>query len=459
LPRVDEVIKRSGQLVGGKRLAQLIDFENRDAIFPAVHRSFKFSLLTIGWEVKEASFAFFLTDVHQLADFERRFTLSVDDIARINPNTKTAPVFRSRSDAELTSKIYARSPVLLNEIGGQGRDSWNVRFHTRIWHMAEDSQWFRTAGQLREAGFVRKGMIWLPPDGKRPPQAVLSLAGGKDRQSGATPTQLQKYVPLYEAKMIHQFDHRWATYDGNDARDSKEVEKQDANFEPEPRYWVPEQEVANRLHELNWRQKWLFGWRETTNATNERTLIADFIPAVGCGHKFPLIFPEAEPQLCAALCASMNSLACDFAARQKIGGTSLSLSILKQFPIISPSTYRLADSLAFIVQRVVALTYTSHSMAQFARDLSYEGAPFTWNEEHRAQLRAELDAWYARPYGLTRDELRYVLDPADLKGPDYPSETFRVLKKNEIARFGEYRTARLVLAAYDRLASQPVAAE
>ena len=92
-------------------------------------------------------------------------------------------------------------------------------------------------------------------------------------------------------------------------------------------------------------------------------------------------------------------------------------------------------------------------MAPFARDLGYDGPPFPWDEDRRALLRAELDAWYARAYGLTRDELRYVVDPADVKGPDYPSETFRVLKTNEIARFREYRTARLVLQAWDRLAS------
>jgi hypothetical protein len=108
---------------------------------------------------------------------------------------------------------------------------------------------------------------------------------------------------------------------------------------------------------------------------------------------------------------------------------------------------------------VVELTYTSHSMAPFACDLGYEGPPFAWGEERRALLRAELDAWYARAYGLTRDELRYILDPADVKGADYPPETFRVLKTNEIRRFGEYRTARLVLAAYDKLAAHPVAAE
>ena len=99
---------------------------------------------------------------------------------------------------------------------------------------------------------------------------------------------------------------------------------------------------------------------------------------------------------------------------------------------------------------MLELTYTSHSLAPFARDLGYEGPPFDWNEDRRALLRAELDAFYARAYGLTRDELRYILDPADVRGPDYPSETFRVLKTNEIARYGEYRTARLVLQAWDR---------
>jgi hypothetical protein len=146
------------------------------------------------------------------------------------------------------------------------------------------------------------------------------------------------------------------------------------------------------------------------------------------------------------------------AARQKIGGTSFKLYLIKQIPLLPPSLYD-PNNIAFIIPRVLELTYTSHSIAPFARDLGYGGPPFAWDEDRRAHLRAELDAWYARAYGLTRDELRYVLDPTDVKGPDYPSETFRVLKKNEIARFGEYRTARLVLAAYDQLMSQPLAAE
>ena len=107
--------------------------------------------------------------------------------------------------------------------------------------------------------------------------------------------------------------------------------------------------------------------------------------------------------------------------------------------------------LAFITPKVLELTYTSHSLAPFARDLGHAGPPFAWDEDRRAHLRADLDAFYARAYGLTRDELRYILDPADVKGSDYPSETFRVLKEREIRQYGEYRTRRLVLAAWDRM--------
>jgi len=142
----------------------------------------------------------------------------------------------------------------------------------------------------------------------------------------------------------------------------------------------------------------------------------------------------------------------DFAARQKVGGTNLSFYFIKQFPILSPSAFTPAD-LAFLTPRVLELTYTtSHAMRPWAEDLGHSGPPFAWDEVRRADLRAELDAFFARKYGLTRDELRYVLDPADAKVTDYPSETFRVLKNKEISRYGKYRTKHLVLAAFDRMA-------
>ena len=136
--------------------------------------------------------------------------------------------------------------------------------------------------------------------------------------------------------------------------------------------------------------------------------------------------------------------------RQKIGGTSLSFFILKQLPILPPESYTEED-IEFISTRVLELVYTAWDMQPFALDIGYDGEPFIWNSEIRALLRAELDAYYAKLYGLTRDELRYILDPADVYGEDFPSETFRVLKNNEIKQFGEYRTQRLVLESWDRM--------
>jgi hypothetical protein len=128
----------------------------------------------------------------------------------------------------------------------------------------------------------------------------------------------------------------------------------------------------------------------------------------------------------------------------------MTVGYLKQLPVLLPSFYSV-ERAEFVSSKALELTYTSHALDPFARDLRYDGPAFAWNEDRRAHLRAELDAFYARAYGLTRDELRYILDPADVKGPNYPSETFRVLKEKEISQFGEYRTRRLVLEAWEQM--------
>ena len=80
-----------------------------------------------------------------------------------------------------------------------------------------------------------------------------------------------------------------------------------------------------------------------------------------------------------------------------------------------------------------------------------QGLPWAFNFNEASIMRAELDAIYAQLYGLSRDDLRYILDPSDIMGDDYPSETFRGLKGKEIRHLGEYRTRRLVLEAWDKL--------
>ncbi|MFK3777690.1 Eco57I restriction-modification methylase domain-containing protein [Agrobacterium sp. NPDC089420] len=416
-------------LVDQRQLARLIDVENREGLFPAVDSRMKFCLLTLGRQVAEAHFSFFLTNTAQLAEPERSFVLSPLQIAAINPNTKTVPVFRSRADAELTSNIYARVPVLVEECKGPTGNPWRFSYMTKMFDMADSSHLFHTGTQLAASGFEQVGNEWHSVNGQKP----------------------ARFIPLFEAKMAHQFDHRWSGYNaGGDAEEFDLQHKASPTFEPSPRYWIDASLRDARAATMGWTRKWLTGWRDISNATNERTLIASIVPDVAVNHKIRLFFLPTSPKVHAAFTACLNSLTVDYLARQKVSATTLAVFMLVQLPILPPSFYT-EPRLTFITPKVLELTYTSHGLASFARDLGYDGPPFAWDEDRRAHLRAELDAFYARAYGLSRDELRYILDPADVKGPGYPSETFRVLKEKEIRQHGEYRTRRLVLEAWDRM--------
>ena len=275
-------------------------------------------------------------------------------------------------------------------------------------------------------------------------------------------------VPLYEAKLLHQFDHRWATYDGKDTRDLTAAEKADPNCAVTPRYWVPRREMEGKL--ANPSARWLIVFRSITNTTNERSAIFSLIPPAGVGNSCAVLDGwNVDPKLSCCFVGSASSLTFDYVVRQKVGGRNFNFFIVKQLPVVPPERYTEAD-VGYIVPRFLELVYVTHDIEPFARDVGIEGPPFAWDEQRRAMLRAELDAYYAALYGLTRKQLRYILDPHDLTDreledildpredpPDaprttsFPGETFRVLKERELREYGEYRTKRLILEAWDHL--------
>ncbi|WP_167400143.1 Eco57I restriction-modification methylase domain-containing protein [Novacetimonas maltaceti] len=432
-----------GHLVEERRLAQLVDFENSAPLFPGVHRSFKFCLLTIANAVAATRFACFLTRTQQCGDTRRGFSLSAENIARLNPNTRTMPVFRSRMDAALTCAIYARVHVFVDEARGPAGNPWDVEFRQGLFNMTSDSRLFRTAAQLAGGGWRRDGTDWVHPG--------RMAQGAPDGGDGS------RYVPLYEAKMGYFYDHRHAGYGRRRGERGHRVLPQtgpdehcDPAFEVTPHYWVPHGEVMRKAGHAA-RAPAFFGFRNIMSPTNERTFICNLLPPWGVGNSMTLLSPGmgwSDPRT-ACLIANLSSLPFDFVCRQKAGGVNLNFFIVRQLPVLPPSFYSAAD-VEFILPRVLELTFTSNTMAPFARAMGHAGPPFAWDEARRALLRAELDAWYAHAYGLGRRQLEYVLDPHDVMGADYPSQTFRVLRKNEMAAFGEYRTRRIVLAAYDR---------
>ena len=392
------------RMVETKALQSLYDIQNAASgkkIFEAVHPSYKFSLLTLGC-TDTADFVFYMGGVEDLTAKERHFSLTAEDIDLINPNTRTIPTFRSKTDAEIAKKIYRRVGVLKREVGENG-DVWGITLRQGLFNMT-------TASDLFE---------YVPRDGT---------------------------LPLYESKLIHQFDHRWATaVDRESVRDVTLSERQNVEFEITPRIWISESHVLEKFDGKL--PGYITGWRGICRADDVRTIMASPIPCAGVGNSMTIFTSKVEPNLISCLIGDLNSLVHDWCARQKVGGMNLNAFIAKQIATLAPAAYAQSD-VDFIVPRVLELTYTSNSLKPWAEALGYNGEPFKFDPERRAILRAELDARYAKLYGLNEEELTYILDPSAVYGPDYPSESFRVLKEKEIAEFGEYRTMRMVLEAF-----------
>jgi type I restriction-modification system DNA methylase subunit len=426
-------------MITRRTLVSLLAFENEEFIFPSVHHSFKFCLLTISGDTdsnRYPVFCFFARKIEHVYETRRRFTLSPDDIAILNPNTRTCPIFRSQADFELTRKIFGHFPVFINsQVNNRDRGAtWQPLVRQNFFSHSTDSQLFHTAKELVAQNANREGVAW--------------------RTSGGG-----VWLPLYEAKMVHAYDHRAASYAarGEDRGfrvlpPSTAEDHQDPTYSAEPFYWVELQQVDSRLGG-KWDRAWFLGWRDVTTAISERTVIAAVIPKSATDDSFSLLLLGAENKLLAGcLLANLNSIPLDYFARQKVGGTHLRLNTLAQLPILPPNSYSEKD-VAFANKRTLELTYTAEDVRSFAEDLGFYGPPFSWEPQRRALLRAELDAYYAYLYGLTRRELEYILDPKAVMAGDYPSETFRVLKENEIKEFGEYRSQRLVLESWDRFAA------
>jgi hypothetical protein len=418
-------------------LASVYGFFEVRQIFAGTDNRAAFALLTLCNErVARADLAFLLTSTDQLRDERRRFQFSAEDFALLNPNTRSCPVFRTHADADLTRTIYRRVPVLVDET--RETNQWGLIYRQGLFHSSNDAGMFNdnTASKLRERG--------------------ARLSGNQFQLNGAV------LLPLYEGKMVHQYQHRHGTYEGvlvsagNQVPSPEPAKLQDPNYTTLPHYWVDQSEVRSRLSGLGWSHEWLIAFRDVARATDERTGIFTVLPVSGLIDQFGLVVltTQFESARVSCLIGNLNSLVFDYCLRPKVGGIHVKKYTLYQTAALAPSDYSDADML-FIKARVLELTYTAVDLRDFARFMDYEGPPFRWDEDRRAVLRAELDAYFGALYSLTRDELRFILNPQDVYGSDFPGETFRVLKEREIKQYGEYRTGRLVLEAWDRLGLEP----
>lgn len=368
-----------------------------------------------GCRFDEAQLGFYLPTADRQELDDHTFALTADDFARANPNTGTAPIFRSPRDAELTLGIYRRLPVLVDRRANPPEMPWPVRYAT-MFHMTNDSHLFRTRAELEENGF-------------------FPIAGNRWRgQVDGEPTE---FVPLYVGRMFWQFDHRASHVAATDAlqnpfasEEVRSVEKADPDFFVQPQFWVDWNEVSPK-------RRWTLSFRDITNATNERTMVASILPGAAYNNKAALLLVD-DAEDAALLTGNLNSFALDFVARRKIQGTNANWYIVEQLPIVPPEGYevRFGSKTAkeIVCADLLALTYTASDLEPFARELGYEGPPYRWDEEDRRNRRARLDALYLHLYGIGREDADYILS------------TFPIAERHDRASHNRYLTRDLILA-------------
>jgi hypothetical protein len=417
------------ELMDTGTLVSLFDFENREMIFPAVDGRARFCLLTlIGTERSRpgsSEFAFFLLRTDDLRAGDRRFILTPDDLAILNPNTRTCPVFHSVRDAQLSKEIYTRVPVLV-KTGPPEDNPWSVRF-TTMFHMTNDSRLFRTRQQLEEHGFQLSGNTFIG--------------------------QNERWLPIYEGKMTGMYEHRAASIEfrpQNPLRQQQPIlssknQLKDPNHVNLGYLWARDADVRERISESVTR-KWFLVFKRVTSATNERTVIACIVPQVALSYTLYMVHSPVPTSLLACFAACLNSFVFDYIVRQKTLQPSLPVGVVYESAFLTPSTYCSRASWQqdelleqWISRRVLELTYTATDMAEFAHDMGYNVPPFVWDNRRRLLLRSELDAAFFHLYRLGRTDVDYILD------------TFTTVRRKDEQTYGECRTKNMILDMYDAM--------
>jgi hypothetical protein len=442
-------------LMQSKRLIDVKSFENEALIFRDVHHFTKFCLITIGGDAvttEAAAFVFFVRKLEELSDVSRSFTLTFSDVLRISPTIPVCPTFRSAGDAAITKAIYSRVPLLRGGPATSTMSSWDIQY-LRMFDMANDSGLFSLASSLTDS----------------------TLSG--------IPSDL---LPLYEGKLIWQFNHRFADYRTGDVDRGHRVlpeipenELCNPTLSVQPFYAIEKRHVIERLRSC-WTKSWLLAWRDVTTAVTQRTVVVSALPLAGVGHTAPvLLCKETGAEFAASLLANLNSFVFDYVARQKLGGVHLTFTILDQLPVLAPYTLEREVSWSNLTQRqilrlwllprVLELTYTAWDLEPFAQDCGWSGPPFRWDEERRFLLRCELDAAFFHLYlqsekngdwrpaeGETAEDLARLKAnfPTPRDAVAYIMDTFPIVRRKDEEKYnGDYRTKRVILEIYDELAA------
>lgn len=402
-------------LIKSRRLRSLLQLENTDGIFPGVHPDTPFCLLTIGGDgaCHQATFSFGAkSTIDALAD-DRLIQMGYEDFVLMRPNTKACPSFPSKRDMKLNKSIYSRSCVLVNEESGS--NPWKVALGYAC-HMSHDSSEFKSGHHDNDAD--------------------------------------NELIRVYEGKCFWIYNHRYATFSEGEYVQPTLENLVNRHFTPRTKHYVRAEWMKSTMANLrvargmDYSTKWFICFRDTTNSTNERTAIFSVVPESAPANNGPfMLIDKKHWRLTPCLIAVLSSFVFDYSARFAVNGLHLNFFLLKQLPVIAPGEFEkkcawsTAESYAtWIANRIAELLYTADDMSQFAIDCLGIRKPFLWQMQRRMRLSAEIDSAVFHLYGISREDVNYIL------------ESFPIVKRRDEHQYGEYRTKNLILEAYDAMA-------
>jgi hypothetical protein len=397
------------------RVSALYGFENsRGVWFAGIDTRMKFTLYCAwrGGSTNEFPAAFAVNSAARLqAARDRPLRLPVALLREFSPEALAVMEFSNQLEIDIARKMYMCYPRLGDKV--QGLPDWNP---TREVDMGTDNELFTTDSQG-----------W----------------------------------PVYQGTMVTHHDHRAKAYVSGHGRNViwESLPFESTSKAIKPQWYIPPDQVPQKVRERV--NLYRLGFGSVGNGTNQRTLMLALIPPrVVCGHSVPtIIFEPNVPVLLVLAVGVLNSLAIDSIVRQKVG-LNLTFGLLETLPI--PRQVNPGSPEANIAAMSTRLSCTGPEMSDFlstlAREPALAGQNLTPSNDpnERAHLAAELEVVVARElFGFTRDEMRYLLEPRDVFGPDCTAETFAALRRAEEREFGEYRTRRLVMEAWDRIEAGP----
>ncbi|SDR05963.1 Eco57I restriction-modification methylase domain-containing protein [Natronobacterium texcoconense] len=427
-----------GEYASKGRIDRLYDFENTDGFFEDVEKNERFCLLTICGVQLEAvgDFSFHNQTVEELRSGKGHFRLTSEDFKTVNPNTLTCPTFKDERTRDIAMQIYRSHPILIDE--DSGRNTWDIEYHT-MFHMSNDDDLFadNTIVSLREQG--------------------LEL---DDRNRFVGDETI--YRPLYEGKFISQLDHRFGTFEnvseetkyGRKAETYKlsGTEKKDPKKEVLPRYWVQEKDFKEETSYLDHDQGWVFAFRNVARShTDFRTTIGTITPQEPHGHSVPVLtFDPDDPthEHAAVFTSIFTSFVFDFALRSSLSGANVTKYVVKQLPMPTPEVLKKStikidgkskSAYQLLVENVVPLIWTSHSLNAFGEEFDFSDSVYEWNEDERFENRATIEAIVAKIYGISKNEFSFIM------------EEFDILKEREINELGRYHSMEKALDKFDRM--------